>query len=98
MAKLTLRQEAIDDLSDIWKYTYETWSENQADRYYEALKSACIELSTNSILGKVYPEISTSILGYNVNKHIIFYHVISEEEIEVVRILHERMDLKTHLK
>lgn len=31
MAKVTLRQKAIDDLNDIWDYTFEQWSEKQAD-------------------------------------------------------------------
>jgi toxin ParE1/3/4 len=34
MAKVVFRQEAINDLNNIWKYTYEKWSENQADKYY----------------------------------------------------------------
>ncbi len=29
MAKVILRQEAIDDLNDIWTYTFEEWSENR---------------------------------------------------------------------
>lgn len=32
MAKLILRQEAIDDLTDIWDYTAKIWSKNQADK------------------------------------------------------------------
>jgi len=28
MAKVILRKEAIDDLNNIWKYTFEKWSEN----------------------------------------------------------------------
>ncbi len=31
MAKVILRQEVIDDLNSIWDYTFEKWSENQAD-------------------------------------------------------------------
>lgn len=98
MAKLILRQEAINDLSDIWEYTSETWFENQADKYYQAIKSACTDISNNPKIGKAYNEVSSKVLGYSINKHIIFYHEISQEEIEVVRILHERMDLKHHLK
>ena len=98
MAKLVLRQEAINDLSDIWEYTSETWSEKQADKYYQAIKSACLDISNKPSIGKPYDELSSKILGYNINKHIIFYHEASTEEIEVVRILHERMDLKRHLK
>lgn len=64
MAKLVLRQEAIDDLTDIWEYTIETWSENQADKYYETLKLACIEISNNPALGKEYVEILKGLLGF----------------------------------
>jgi toxin ParE1/3/4 len=32
MAKIIFRKEAIDDLTDIWDYTFEKWSENQADK------------------------------------------------------------------
>ena len=33
MAKYHLTNKAVDDLSEIWDYTYEVWSENQADKY-----------------------------------------------------------------
>jgi len=97
MANLIFRQKAIDDLTDIWQYTYETWSENQADKYYESIKLACREISDNPTIGKKYAEISIRLLGYKINKHIIFYHLISGDEVEVIRMLHERMDLKNHL-
>lgn len=32
MVKAILRQEAIDDLKIIWDYTFEKWSEMQADK------------------------------------------------------------------
>ena len=32
MAKIILRHKAIDDLNDIWKYTFEKWSAYQADK------------------------------------------------------------------
>ncbi len=98
MAKLILRLKAIDDLTEIWEYTFETWSENQADKYYEAIKLACKDISSHPSSGRAYPEISTSLLGYKINKHIIFYHLLTSNEVEVVRILHERMDLKVQLK
>ncbi len=33
MAKVILRQEAIDDLNDIWDYTFEEWREKRVDKY-----------------------------------------------------------------
>lgn len=86
MAKVILRQEAIDDLNDIWEYTFEKWSENQADKYYVTIKFACKEIGGNPELGKAYTGISKNLLGLKSGKHIIFYHLISENEIEVIRI------------
>jgi len=97
MAKVILRQKAIDDLSDIWDYTMYKWSENQADIYYSTIKFACKEIGTNLDIGKQYYGISANLFGFKSGKHIIFYHMISEDEIEVIRILHERMDLKNRL-
>jgi toxin ParE1/3/4 len=97
MAKVVLRQEAIDDLNSIWNYTFEKWSENQADIYYSTIKIACKEIGKNRVIGKVYFGISRNLLGLKSGKHIIFYHIISEDEIEVIRILHERMDLKKRI-
>ena len=97
MAKVILRQEAIYDLNDIWYYTFEKWSENQADKYYATIKFACKGIGENPEIGKEYSGISRNLLGLKSGKHIIFYHLTSENEIEVIRILHERMDLKNRL-
>ncbi|MDD7915904.1 type II toxin-antitoxin system RelE/ParE family toxin [Polaribacter ponticola] len=97
MAKVNIRQKANDDLNDIWSYTFENWSENQADKYYMMLKLSCENIGENPEIGKVYNGISKNLLGLKSGKHIIFYYSISVNEIEVVRILHERMDLKNKL-
>ena len=97
MAKVILRQKAIDDLNDIWNYTFEQWSENQANKYYDSLKTTCNELGENPELGREYFGISRNLLGFKTGKHIIFYHLTSTNEVEIIRILHERMDLKTRL-
>lgn len=97
MAKVILRQKAIDDLNDIWDYTFEQWSEKQADKYYATLKFACKEIGENPELGREYAGIREKLFGLKSGKHILFYHAISEDEIEVIRILHERMDLKSRL-
>ena len=98
MAKVILRQKAIDDLNDIWSYTFDQWSENQADKYYAAIKLACSRIGENPNSGKKYVGLSENLLGIKAGKHIIFYQFISIDEIEIIRILHERMDLKTRVK
>jgi len=84
VAKVILRQEAINDLADIWDYTFQKWSENQADKYYETIKSACKEIGVNQSIGNSYTEIGKHLLGLKSGKHIIFYHSLSDEEIEAI--------------
>jgi toxin ParE1/3/4 len=97
MANYFLTNKAVEDLSRIWDYTYEVWSESQADRYYEVLTSSFGEIAQNSGLGKNYDEIESGILGLSVGKHIVFYRVLQSGDIEILRILHQRMNLKSKL-
>lgn len=97
MAKCYLAHKAIEDLSNIWNYTFDTWSESQADKYYQQLLADCHLLAANQNLGKHYPEIRTDVYGFKSGQHIIFYRIKSKNEIEVVRFLHSRMDLKKRI-
>lgn len=98
MAKFKLTKNAVKDLSDIWHYTVEAWSESQADKYYELLLNACSSIAKKPHIGKVYEEIYPELKGKRTSKHIIFYRVMNDQSIEITRILHERMDLKNQLK
>ncbi len=97
MAKFKLTSKAVEDLSKIWDYTFEVWSERQADNYYESLISNCQEIANNPELGKNYEGITQNLLGIKTNRHIIFYRTVNENYVEITRILHERMDLKKRI-
>ncbi len=98
MAKYFLTNKAVEDLSKIWEYTYEVWSENQADKYYGLLIDSFQEISNNPGLGKSYDEIDSAMLGLRVGKHIVFYRMVKPNEVEILRILHQRMDLKNKME
>ena len=97
MANIIFRQKAIDDLNAIWDYTSKKWSEKQADKYYTFIKFACSGIAVEPSIGKEYYGIERDLLGFKSGKHIIFYHVISKNQIEIIRILHETMDLENRL-
>lgn len=97
MAKFYLTNKAVEDLGEIWNYTIETWSENQAEIYYSLLIDSCQELAYNPNQGKSYEIVDKNVLGYKTGQHIIFYRMVTENEIEVIRILHGMMDLKNHV-
>ena len=97
MAKYELTNKAVQDLNNIWDYTFETWSEYQADKYYEMLLSSCQDIADNPELGKNYTGITSKLFGLKANRHIIFYRKSINNPIEITRILHEQMDLKNRL-
>lgn len=98
MARYHLTNKAIEDLTHIWEYTFDTWSEQQADFYYNMLIASCQKITENPRLFSVkYDEIANDLLGYRANKHIIFYRILADGDILVIRILHQRMDLKRKL-
>ena len=98
MSKYHLTYKAVEDLSKIWDYTFEVWSENQADKYYFDLLSDCQKLAENQSLGRIYVEIDEVIFGFKSGQHIIFYSIANVEEIEVIRFLHSKMDLKNKIQ
>ena len=97
MAEFKFTNQAVEDLMKIWDYTFEIWSENQADKYYEMLISSCQEIADNPSLGKNYSGITQSLFGMKTNRHIIFYRTLNENYVEITRILHERMDLRKRI-
>jgi len=98
MAKFKLTNNAVMDLSDIWHYTVEAWSESQADKYYKLLLNACSSIAKKPQIGNAYEEIYPDLKGKITSKHIIFFRLMNDQSIEITRILHERMDLKNKLQ
>ena len=98
MAEYKLTHKAVEDLSKIWDYTFEIWSERPADKYYDELIINFQEITENPDLGKNYEGISKQLVGMKANRHIIFYRTLSENYVEITRVLHERMDLKKRIE
>lgn len=98
MANYLLTNKAVLDLSAIWEYTVDTWSERQADKYYFMLLDTCQDLADGKITGKNYPEINTEMLGFRTGQHTLFYRKLRGGKIEITRILHAQMDLKNRIQ
>jgi len=95
MGKYRLTNKAVQDLSEIWDYTYDHWSEKQANWYFKFLVESFQEIANNPTIGKPYESVLQELFGYKCNHHLIFFRIISPKEVEITRILHERMDLKS---
>jgi toxin ParE1/3/4 len=97
MTKYKLTNKAVEDLTNIWEYTYDKWSEKQADKYYKILLESFQNIADDPKIGKKYDGVKDELFGFKVNRHIIFYRQLDDQSIEITRILHGRMDLKIRI-
>jgi len=91
-----LTQDADDDLSDIYRYTLETYGETQAGAYFADISDALAALGENADKGPERPDIRAGLRSLPVNKHILFYRVLTDR-IRVLRVLSMRRDARRHL-
>ena len=97
MTGFVLTSKALSDLKSIGIYTQNTWGKLQRDRYLSAFDKAFHALAKDRLKGRDCGEIRDGYRKHQVGKHIIFYHEIDASLIEIVRILHERMDIESRL-
>ncbi|WP_265428057.1 type II toxin-antitoxin system RelE/ParE family toxin [Chryseobacterium sp. YIM B08800] len=96
--KYKISKEALNDLEKIWLYTSEIWSKEQADYYFDLIINEIEHLSGNPKSGKDYNEIRKGYFRFRVKLHFIFYKInMNTEEIEIIRILHQQMDILSRL-
>ena len=94
-----ISKQAEIDLENIWLYTFEEWSIEQADYYFDLIMDEIEYISKNPKSGKSYNEIRKEYFRSRVKSHFIFYRINFKEEcIEIIRILHQQMDVDSHLQ
>ncbi len=97
MVKLLIKPEAEKDLEKIYEYTFLTWGLEQAEQYQDDIFHGMQLLLEKNELGKIYPYSTIPYRKLHVNRHLIFYR-FEEQSCIVIRILHDRMDIKQHVK
>lgn len=98
MLRVEIRPLALSDLEEIWFYTFDNWSMEQADNYQDQLYDAFSRISNNPFLGREFSEFDQyRIYRYNLQSHAIFYH-IDEELVVIIRVLHQMMSLEDYFK
>ncbi len=90
--------EALDDLEKIWVYTYHKWSADQADRYYSLIIDEVEHITKNFYSGKSMEHVRDGYRSVKIKSHLIFYRLYDEKKMEVVRVLHQSMDIEHRLK
>lgn len=88
---------ARTDLEEIWDYSVEQWGEEKAEAYIRQIRDACEALASGRKKGRAIDGIRPGYLKLAAGSHFLFFRFGNGGVIEVVRILHERMDVPAHL-
>ncbi len=97
MSKYIINEKALEDINKIWIYTEENWSEEQADRYYNLIFDEIDYIVANFEMARDFENVRKNYKYSKVKSHYIFFKKTKVNEIEIIRILHERMDIENQL-
>ncbi len=96
MIKYEFSNRAEKDLHNIWIYTQDNWSAQQAEKYIRELETEIKYLCEEPNLGRKITDFP-SVRKINYGSHSIIYEK-RDHYIFIVRILHQQMNLSKHLK
>ena len=96
MSCYLLTSAARRDISNVWQYSADTWDEDQADRYVRELFAAIELLATDSGRAvRIFAD-DDRFVFIRSGRHLIFARP-DTSPLEVIAVLHDRMDLVSHL-
>lgn len=92
-----LAPRALDDLEEVWRFSAESWSIEQADRYIDALAQVFEALATMPNLAREYREFNPPVRIFAHESHVIIYKA-EATHVVVLRVLGGRQDWLSILK
>lgn len=96
MDSFRLLPEAENDLESIWRYTAKNWGVDQAHAYLDGLVDIFKLLFENPQMCRERTEFAPPVHIHHHAHHLVVF-ILSEVGIDIVRILHESIDVDTQL-
>jgi len=97
MPVFRLSAKSVEDLKYSGRFTPKSWGREQRNIYLSKLDESFHILADQPHLGIARDDIRKGYRVYHVGRHLIFYRQKSPG-IEIIRILHDRMDVEAHLR
>jgi len=95
MPVFRLSAKAMDDLRAIGRYTQDNWGREQRNKYLSMLDACFYTIVHQTGIGIACDYIRLGYRKYHAGRHLIFYRQ-NAKDIEIIRILHDSMDIASH--
>jgi toxin ParE1/3/4 len=96
VTRYLLSPRAQADIEGIWDYTAAHWDRKQAELYVRQLRLAIEAIARDPRRGRSCDDVRAGYRRYPAGSHVLFYR-LTDKGVDVVRILHARMDFDRHL-
>ena len=97
MPRIVKRAAAEQDLLEIWLYSFQNWGARQADSYLDELSEAMALLAEQPLICRERREFVPPVRIHHHAHHLIVY-LAEVDGINLIRVLHESMDIDVHLE
>jgi len=97
MKSLVFSPAAHADIEGIYDYTIERWGIEQAENYVTELHNTCQNIASDEKKGRDASYIRSGYSQQTSGSHFIFFRVTEPKTIEIMRILHQKMNFEAHL-
>lgn len=91
-------QDAEADIKEIYKYSFVNFGENQAEKYYAGLELKFSDIAAGIAHSKDYSFVREGLQRTNYVSHAIYYKKTDEDDILILRVLHQNMSELRHLE
>ncbi|THD71177.1 type II toxin-antitoxin system RelE/ParE family toxin [Thalassobius vesicularis] len=92
MPAIRIQEGASLRIDDIYRYTRDRWGEDQAETYITGLFEAFDKIAARGVASKPVPaEFEVEGFFFRYQHHFVYWRHLSNGDIGIVTILHERM-------
>lgn len=96
MKHIRYTRRAVGDLESIADYTGGNWGAAKAKQYLSEIRSHIADIADDKAFYQPLPVSRANIFKSKVNRHFVIFE-LAENQVSVLRILHEAMDIPRHI-
>lgn len=95
--RFVIRRAALADLKEITRYTRKSWGRDQERVYIIGIFDCFEKIDSKETFNVDSSYIKEECFKCKINHHLVFFRWLADGRPEIIRILHEDMDIQLQL-
>ena len=95
--RYVIKRAALADLKDIARYTRKCWGRNQEQVYSKGIFDCFEKIASRETFNLDFSSLKEGCFKCKINHLVVFFRWLADGRPEIIRILHEEMDIPLQL-